>query len=107
MSIHGTENMSSDQINFELQRGGRFVKYLYTVSVILLSYKRSEVYLIKAGESSMSKGLGFALISMVLGWWGIPWRPVYTIQSLVCDLRGGEDITSQVWSVAKSAQAGT
>jgi hypothetical protein len=107
VSIHGTENMSSDQINFELQRGGRFVRYLYTVSVILLSYKKSEVYLIKAGESSMSKGLGFALVSLIFGWSGIPWGPIYTIQSLACDIGGGEDITSQVWNVAKGARAGT
>jgi len=25
----------------------------------------------------------------VLGWWGIPWGPIYTVQVLLNNLRGG------------------
>jgi hypothetical protein len=106
MAIRGAENMSSDQLNFELQRGGRIVRYLSCISIVIMTFKRSEVYLIKAGESSKSKGFLFALLSFVAGWWGIPWGPIYTIQSIICDLKGGEDVTSQVWHVAKAAKAG-
>jgi hypothetical protein len=29
----------------------------------------------------------------VAGWWGIPWGPIYTVQSLWVNLRGRHDVT--------------
>ena len=98
MKIPGTENMTPDEITFEVQRGGKFVRYLYCISVFIITYKEPKIYFIKAGESRLPKALAFALLSLVAGWWGIPWGPIYTIEALVCDLRGGEDITAEIWA---------
>ena len=38
----------------------------------------------------------YTLISLLAGWWGIPWGPIYTITSLVTNLRGGKDVTQHV-----------
>jgi hypothetical protein len=32
----------------------------------------------------------------VAGWWGIPWGPIFTVQSLVVNFKGGKDITAAV-----------
>ena len=32
----------------------------------------------------------------VLGWWGIPWGPIWTISTIVTNLRGGRDVTNDV-----------
>jgi len=32
----------------------------------------------------------------VLGWWGIPWGPIWTISTIVTNLRGGRDVTNEV-----------
>jgi len=40
--------------------------------------------------------LGFTLLSLVLGWWGIPWGPIYTVQSLWVNAQGGRDVTREV-----------
>ena len=97
IKIRGTENMSPESVKFEVERGGRFVIFQYCVSVLVMSFKRpSSIYFIKAEESALGKGLGFSLISLLFGWWGIPWGPIWTIGSLVTNSRGGVNVTSQV-----------
>jgi len=81
----------------EIKRGGKFVTFQYTISVIFFTFKEtSSIYLIKGSESSVFKGLRFTLLTFFLGWWGIPWGPIYTIQSLINNLKGGNDITYEV-----------
>ena len=51
--IIGIEGMTPEQLNFELQRGARFVMFQYAISVIVMSFRRaSDVYFIRAGEST-------------------------------------------------------
>ena len=40
MKINGIQGMAADQLNFELQRGGRFVVFQYAISVIVMSFRR-------------------------------------------------------------------
>ena len=97
MKIKGMKGLDGQQLSDELQRGGRFVIYEYCMSILLLTLKRpSDVYFIRAGESAVGKGLGFSFLTLVVGWWGIPWGPVYTISSVVTNFRGGKDVTKQV-----------
>ena len=97
MQIIGTEGLSTDQINDELERGGRFVTYQFCISVIILTFKRSsKIFFIKSGESRVTKGLQYTLISFFFGWWGFPWGPVYTIGSFITNFGGGNDITMEV-----------
>jgi hypothetical protein len=94
MKIQGIENMSSDQLRFELQRGAKIVCYQYCVSLLVITLRRSsDAYYIPAGESSVSKGLPWTLLSLVMGWWGIPWGPIFTVQSLIVNFKGGKDLT--------------
>lgn len=95
MKINGIDGMSTDQLRFEIQRGAKLVCYSYCVSLVVITFRRSsDVYYIPAGESAVSKGLPWTLLSVVAGWWGIPWGPIFTIQSLVTNFKGGKDITA-------------
>ncbi len=97
MKIQGIEGMSPDRLQFEIQRGAKFVFYQYAISVLVMSFRRSsDIYFIPAGESSITKGLPWSLISLVAGWWGIPWGPIFTIQSLVTNFKGGKDVTAEL-----------
>ena len=61
-----------------------------------MTFKRgTDIYFIRAGESKVSKGIGWSLLTLVAGWWGIPWGPVFTVQSLWYNMKGGHDITAQ------------
>ncbi len=95
--INGIEGMSPAEITFELQRGGKFVSYRYCVSAVIITFRRgSDIYFIRSGENRLAKGLPWTLLSLVGGWWGIPWGPIFTIQSLYINLRGGNDLTNEV-----------
>ncbi len=96
-NILGIEGMSPQELVFELQRGGKFVRYQWCVSALIITFKRfSAVHFVRAGESRQMKGLQWTLLSLVAGWWGIPWGPIWTIQSLVVNLKGGEDLTDSI-----------
>jgi hypothetical protein len=97
MKIVGIEGMTPDRLQFEIQRGAKLVLYQYAISILVMSFRRSsDIYFIPAGESAVKKGLPWSLISFVAGWWGIPWGPVFTIQSLVTNFKGGKDVTAEL-----------
>lgn len=96
-SIKGIEGMTDQQLNEELQHGGKFVVYQYCISIIVMTFKRgSDVYFIRSGESAVGKGLKYTVLSLLFGWWGIPWGPIYTIGALITNFSGGKDVTQEV-----------
>jgi hypothetical protein len=50
------------------------------------------------GESPVRQALPYTIVSLLLGWWGIPWGPLHTIEALKTNLNGGIDVTSDVAS---------
>lgn len=97
MRIIGIDNLTSEELSDELFRGGRFVIFKYCVSVILLTFNRpSNIYYLRPGESAFARGFGFSMISLLFGWWGIPWGPIFTIGALVTNFSGGRDVTVEV-----------
>ena len=97
------EGMTVDEINEELRKGAKFVIYQYCISCVVMTFKRSsDIFFIKSGESSLKEGILYTLGSLLLGWWGIPWGPIYTIGAVCKNLSGGEDVTSQVISQMNS-----
>ena len=95
--IRGIEGMRQGELDFEIQRGAKFVLFQYCISVIVLTLRRpSDIYFVRQGENVLVKGLPFTLLSLVAGWWGIPWGPIYTIQSVYNNSRGGKDVTQVV-----------
>jgi hypothetical protein len=97
MKIVGIGSMSAEQLNQAIDQGGKFVIYEYCISILIMTFKRpSDIQFIPAGSSRFTKGIGFTLTSLLLGWWGFPWGPIYTIGSLATNLRGGRDVTKEV-----------
>lgn len=91
------EIQTGSHLQMEIQKGGRFVIYEYCISLLVITFKRfSSVYFLRADESALTRGLPFSLLSFLLGWWGLPWGPIYTIESLWVNTRGGKNITAEV-----------
>ena len=106
MAIRGTEGLTDEQIRTEIAAGGRFVHYLYCISVVFMTFRRpSPLYFLRAGESSVGRGLPYSALAFFLGWWGIPWGPIWTIQSLWANFSGGKDVTNAVLAHAANAAA--
>ena len=101
------EIQTGSHLQAEIQQGAKFVMYKYCISLLIITLKRfSNIYFIKSGENALVKGLPFSLLTLILGWWGIPWGPIYTIQGLWVNFSGGKDVTQEVLaSLASSAQS--
>lgn len=73
----------------------KYVVYYYSVSLLFVTfYRKSQVYAIPNGKSRIIPGLKYSLISFIFGWWGFPWGPIRTLQSIVTNFGGGED---RIW----------
>ncbi len=95
--IVGAEGMSDAQVIAQVRAGGKLVVFQYTISLLVITFKRaSEVHLIKVGESGLVKGLPYTLLTLLLGWWGFPFGPIYSLMCLYTNLRGGKDVTEQI-----------
>jgi len=102
--INGIENMSGMELSSELQKGGKFVVYEYTISLLVITFFRSSnITFVKADDSRIFKGLGYSFLTLLLGWWGIPWGPIRSVQAIITNFKGGKDVTDRVVSVMKQA----
>jgi|SRR5918996_4324098 hypothetical protein len=102
--IVGLEDIKSDgELQLEIQQGGKFVMYQYCISILILTFKRSSnIYFLRHEENPLIKGLPFTLLSLALGWWGIPWGPIYTVQSVWMNFQGGKDVTQEILTSMRS-----
>jgi hypothetical protein len=98
MKIKGIDDLTLEEIEAELAAGGRFVFYEYCISLLVLTFKQpTSIRFLRAGDRGVVRGLPFVLISLLLGWWGLPWGVIYTPVAIFANLGGGRDVTSEVW----------
>jgi hypothetical protein len=94
--IVGAEGLSPAELRAELERGGRLIVFSYAVSVCVLTWgSDSPPHLVRKGESAFFKGLKYTLLTLVAGWWGLPFGPFFTLAALYANLSGGEDVTAR------------
>lgn len=99
MEIKNIDGLRVSQIRDMIQQGGKFVVFPYTVSFVLMTLKRSsDIYFIKADENTFKYSYGYVFLNLIVGWWGIPWGPIYTIGSAYHHITGGKDLTQVVMS---------
>jgi hypothetical protein len=97
MKIHGLEGLTGQDIERELRNGGRFVLFTYTISILIMTFKQpAGIYFVRGGRSAILKGLPPTILTLLLGWWGIPWGPIYSLASIFGNLSGGKDVTNDV-----------
>jgi hypothetical protein len=95
--IPGLSDPRRAAFEVEVRAGGRLIIYQWAASAVLVSFKRpSEIKLVKRGQNAVLAGLPYSLASLLFGWWGIPWGPIYTISSIWRNTRGGHDVT-RIW----------
>lgn len=98
----------ASEVANEINRGGRFVVYQYVVSLVFITFRRNApLEFIPAGENAATKSLPWTLITLLLGWWGIPFGFIYTPIVLRKNLRGGTDVTESVLAKLRPPQPTT
>ncbi|HEX8577603.1 MAG TPA: hypothetical protein VF677_15055 [Flavobacterium sp.] len=71
--------------------------------------RSSDIYFIRPNENTFKYSFGYFFLNLLLGWWGIPWGPIYTIGALYNHIIGGKDLTQEVMShlIQNDPQANT
>ena len=56
----------------------------------MISLKTPSRFYVVGEEETVLPSLAFTASSLIVGWWGLPHGPIYTIQAVSSNLRGGE-----------------
>lgn len=89
MKIKGVQSRNITQIQDEISQGGKFVQYTWCISLLVVTYRyHSPVYFLRKNQNAFVKGLPFTLITLLLGWWSIPYGPFYTLASVYQNVAG-------------------
>ncbi len=91
-------NINLSDLKLKINQGARFVVFQYCISLIFaISLKRfSKAYFVEKFDSTNKYAKKYNILSLVFGWWGIPWGPVYTIKSINLNRAGGVDVTEDI-----------
>lgn len=87
-----TDTDSLTEAEREVMAGGRLMTYEYCFSLVVSFKHRSAPVLLRAGDDGFGAALRFSLVSMFLGWWGIP-GPVWVLTTVRHNAKGGQDVT--------------
>jgi hypothetical protein len=97
VNIKNTEGLSPQEVRTLVNAGGKFVIYKYCISIIVMTFNNpTDIYFIKPNHSRITPAIGFLICNLLLGWWGIPWGPIYTLGNIGTILGGGKDVTNEV-----------
>ncbi len=90
-------HMTTAELKQKVAAGAKFVYFEYTVSIVVATFKRpTDIYFIDANESAAKHSWHLSTLTGIMGWWGIPWGPIYTIGTFVTNFGGGKDVTAEV-----------
>jgi hypothetical protein len=88
--------LSPAELSAEIDKGGRIVRFEYCISLLIVTLRREAgPVLIRPGRWAWPHSLPYNLISVVMGWWGIPWGLIFTPLTVWNNFRGGRDVSSQ------------
>ncbi len=70
----------------KISAGSEVITFDLAFSVVVASFKgRSQMFVV--GQHCLWPWrIAYTLLSFVFGWWGVPWGPIYTVQSLHANL---------------------
>jgi hypothetical protein len=63
--------------------------FVYTLSAVVITLRRPASSGIFCSSCRRKEGIKWSLLTSLLGWWGIPWGPIFSVQSISRNLRGG------------------
>ncbi len=96
--LHIPNNETFESIMLERENGGKFEFYEYLMPRPLFIPGRipSKIYFIKKGDTTPYHTKYNILVSL-LGWWGMPFGPLYTVKIFRNNLKGN-DVTDDIYA---------
>jgi hypothetical protein len=95
--LGGSRPLFPDEVRARVAAGARLVRFEFCVSLLLFTVRRqSPVFLTESWQHRYLRGLGYSLLALLLGPWGVPWGFVWTPWAVWVNLTGGVDETDAV-----------
>jgi hypothetical protein len=99
IALGGSRPLFPDEVRVRVAAGARLVRFEYCFSLIVFTIRRqSPIYLTESWQGRYLRGLGYSLLAIVLGPWGVPWGLIYTPWAMWVNLTGGVDETDAMLS---------
>lgn len=84
------EEGTADYNGMSIDPRSELTQFSLAMSFGVISLRAPSRYYVIGQESTFFPGLYFTVSSFVLGWWGLPFGPVFTIVAVISNLRGGK-----------------
>ena len=93
----GGRFLLAEDVRARVAAGARLVRFELCFSLLLFTIRRqSGVYLTESWQERYLRGLGYSLLALLLGLWGVPWGLVWTPRAVWVNLTGGVDETDKM-----------
>lgn len=87
--LEGEESFNGIRINLDTE----VTRFEACLSFMIFSTKIPSSFLIRDFHFTFLVSLFYTAISLIFGWWGLPWGPINTIQVIYRNIRGGNKST--------------
>lgn len=74
----------------------RLVRYRYSFSYLIATSTRSSGLCVLGSRQAMKTRLMCVFSTLFAGWWGFPWGPIKTVQSIFVDTVSGGELSDTV-----------
>lgn len=64
-----------------------------TVSTLIITTRYSSEFVVEGDPRELRTKLVSTFTTLALGWWGVPWGPIFTLMALFRNFRGGHKVT--------------
>lgn len=64
-------------------------RFYVVLSFLVVSFKIPSRLYVVGHEGTRVVAVVSTVMSLLVGWWGVPWGPIYTVQVVSANLRGG------------------
>jgi hypothetical protein len=92
--VFGERRWGDAELAQALATGARLVAFEYCISFLVVTLRRtSRPLLLRPEQRTLLRSLPYSTVSLLFGWWGMPWGPVLTIMTILTNFTGGRDLT--------------
>lgn len=88
------DGLTAAELRSYRDRGWRCVRFVWCNSNVISTVERQScVYLTQNWRDRTLRGIGYSLLSLACGPWGVPWGIWRTAESIWINSTGGRDVT--------------
>lgn len=96
-TIRGGESLTPAEIREAIANGATLVRYPYVLSAVLVTLRyESTVHLARTDDGRYWRAIPYLFVSLLFGWWAVPWGPILTARAVWACLSGGTDETAEL-----------